>query len=103
MSLLVSASNVRNAWFARALGETHYLELLRAAAARSGRRAVFASILSSAFLVSLSGLLLLYFYPTPSWGWYFAFGLLAYAGAIALHGSTFAARLFESPAKEPAA
>lgn len=100
-SLLVSAANIRNAWLVRALGETRYLELLRTAAARSGRRAVFASVLASALLVSLAGLLLLNFYPTPSWGWYFALGLLAYAGAMALHGSTFAVRLFASRDRDP--
>lgn len=102
MSLLVSAANLRSAWLVRALGETRYLELLRDAAARSGRRAVFASVLASAVLVSLTGLLLLHFYPTPSWAWYFALGLLAYAGAMALHGSTFALRLFASRDRDPA-
>lgn len=95
-SLLVSASNVRSAWVVRALGEAEYLDFLRAAAGRSSRRAVYASVLISAAFSALAGLVLLFFYPTPSWGWYFAFGMIAYALAVAVHGFRFAHRLLET-------
>ena len=92
-SLFVAAANIRQAWLVRALGEADYLALLRSAAARSGRRAILASVFASALFVGLAGLLLWFFYPTPSWARSFAIGVLAYAAAIAIHGSRFSARI----------
>ena len=93
-SLFVSAGNLRQVWLARAVGESEYLAFLRAAAARSTRFAVLGSMLGSALLVGFAGAVMLFFYPTPSWGRSIAFGVLGYAGAIGVHGMTFARRLF---------
>jgi hypothetical protein len=95
-SLLVSSSNIRNAWLVRGVGETRYLDFLHGAAAASSRWKAVASVLASAALVGLAGLVLLLFYPSPSWAWYFAFGMLGYAFALALHGSAFVSRLFRA-------
>lgn len=97
-SFLVSASNIRQAWIAQALGEEEYFAFMRMAAARSNRRAILGSVLGSAALIALTGICLLIFYPSPSWGWYFALGILTYAGALAVHGFTFTKRLLANKA-----
>lgn len=92
-SFLIAAGNIRQAWMVRALGEQEYFDFMRMVASRSNRRAILGSVLGSAALIALTGFCLLIFYPSPSWGWYFALGILAYAGALAFHGATFANRL----------
>jgi hypothetical protein len=93
VSLLVSASNARQAWLPRVLGEAEYLALLRSAAAHSGPRPIIAGYVASGVLLSSMSLILWGFSLSDSWAWYFALGFLGYGAGTAFHGSIFAIRI----------
>lgn len=95
-SLMVSASNTSKIWFARAYGESEYQELLQRMARRSRLSDSLVPNLAAAAFTALIGLILLLLCPDPQkdWGFWFGFGFLAYALAIAFHGSMFLLKLF---------
>ncbi len=96
MSLLVSTSNLLRGWIANALGEEEYrLVLLRAARAGSRRRAL-AFVLAAAAFAALSGVVVMWLsHPSAPGAYWFGAGMLLYAVAIAVHGSTFIDRVFQ--------
>ena len=87
-SLLVCASNFSRLWFMRAMGEVEYHELITNFAAKAHLPSAIVFILMPAVCIATIGLLLLYFYPDPNkhWGFFFAYGLFAYALAIGVWG-----------------
>jgi len=94
-SVLVTAHNLGRGWLASTLGEMEMMALLKSAARRSSRRKALTFTLSSAAATALAGVVLLSIsgggdHPS-SW---FALGILAYAGAMAFHGSLFVIRIF---------
>jgi hypothetical protein len=95
-SLMVSASNTAKIWFARAIGEHEYNELLLRAARKSKLSHALATVMAAAIFTGLIGLILLLLSPDPSrdWGYWFAYGFLAYAFVIGLYGSLYFVRLF---------
>ena len=95
-SLLVTSGNLRGGWFARALGEERYAEVLGEAIRNTPAwRAYACSLLASALFASV-GLVLMALYPAPgrSWAWWFAAGLLAYAFTTAVHHPIFLRRAY---------
>lgn len=98
-SLLVTASNLSRGWTARALGEEEYFALLLRAARRSRRAEALAFAMGSAGCVALLGVLLLAFSGgSTTWAYWFGFGMVIYALAIGLHGSSFIIRVFRAAA-----
>jgi L-asparagine transporter-like permease len=93
---MVSASNVSKIWFARAYGEDEYHELLLRLARKSKLFHMLAAPLVSAVFIAIIGFVLLLLCPDPSrdWGYWFAYGFLAYAFVIGFYGSLFFVRLF---------
>jgi hypothetical protein len=102
-SLFVASSNLFEGWVAHALGERQYFELLQHAASKLAPRIAYASVLgSAAFVVLASGLLLFISGGSEHPSWYFAWGLLAYAAALGVHGTTFVRRLYDGLASSEA-
>jgi hypothetical protein len=64
--LLVSASNARTVWIARALGETAYAALLIDAARKSTLSRALIGVAASSFFVALAGGTVMLFYPTAN-------------------------------------
>lgn len=96
-SLMVSASNIAKIWFVRTYGEAEYLQLLIGVARKSKLRHALAGVLVSAAFIALLGLVLLFLSPDPDedWGFWVAVGIMVYALAIALHGTSFCFRIFK--------
>lgn len=87
-SLLVSANNAGRLWVYRAVGEEQAFRGALEAAARARPRAALAMLmLPPLFFAVLAGVLFL-FYPEPTrdWGYWFAYGLLAYALVLLVYG-----------------
>ncbi|HXJ57355.1 MAG TPA: hypothetical protein VNU68_11895 [Verrucomicrobiae bacterium] len=95
-SLMVSASNTAKIWFARAYGESEYQELLLRLARKTRLSSALIPVLVAASFLALVGLVLLLLSPDPltDWGYWFAFGFLAYAFVVGFYGSIFFIRLF---------
>ena len=95
-SLMVSAANASKIWFARAYGESGYIELLLRVARRSRLSHALAPTIVAAIFSAFIGLVLLLLSPDPTrdWGYWFALGFLAYAFIIGFYGSLFFVRLF---------
>jgi hypothetical protein len=99
-SLLVTASNLSKGWLMRALGEDAYLQLLERAARSTKMRSALGFLFASAGAFALAGVVLLVFSEGPdTWAYWFAVGMLIYAGAVAFHGTTFIVRLYRRVAK----
>jgi hypothetical protein len=99
VSLLVTSSNLSKAWIMRALGEVGYLQMVERAAGRSTRRSALGFLLASSGTFALTGLVLLAYGDGPSsWAYWFAWGMIVYAIAIAFHSSLFICRLFRTAA-----
>ena len=95
-SLFVASSNLFEGWVAHALGEQQYFELMQHAASKLAPRVAHAAILgSAAFIVVASGLLLFISGGSEQLSWYFAWGMLAYASALGVHGTSFVRRLYD--------
>lgn len=94
-SLLVSALNLRAAWFARALGEERLLAMYLQAAVESRRWKALACVWASALFIVLAGLVLLVFYPrAQDWGLWYALGVVALGLVLGIHGTLFVRRIF---------
>ena len=95
-SLLVSASNARSIWMARALGESEYMALLMKTASKSKLSHALLGTAASSFFVALAGGTVLLFYPSPDedWGFWLGVGIVLFAAAYFLHGTFFVVRLF---------
>ena len=101
-SLLVSASNARGIWMARALGENEYMALLMKAAGKSKLSYALLGTAASSFFVALAGAVVLLFYPSPDedWGFWLGVGIVLFAAAFWLHQKLFMVRLFRRRAVE---
>lgn len=106
-SLFVTAANLSRGWFGRALGEDEYYALLLRVARRSRRRDALAFTAAAAALLALSGLFLMGVSGgATTAAFWFGVGIVAYALAIAIHGSTFIVRVFRQasgaePSRDP--
>jgi hypothetical protein len=99
-SLFVASSNLFEGWVAHSLGEREYFEVLQHAASKLAPRIAQAAVLgSAAFVVLASGLLFFISGGSEHPSWYFAWGLLAYAAALGVHGTTFVRRLYDGLAQ----
>jgi len=87
-SLLVCSSNFSKLWLVRAMGEVEYHQLITKFAAKAHLPSTCLFILTPSACFATIGFLLLYFYPDANTqlGFYFGFGLLAYALAIGMWG-----------------
>lgn len=95
-SLFVASSNLFEGWVAHALGEQRYFELMQHAASELAPRVAQGAVLgSAAFIVVASGLLLFISGGSEHLSWYFAWGMLAYASALGIHGTSFVRRLYD--------
>ena len=96
-SLMVSASNIGKIWFVRSIGEDQYIEILYNAVRRGKLWHALVCVVLSSFFIGLTGFTLLLLEPEPEfdWGFWFAFGIMSYASAILIHGTTFFIRLFK--------
>jgi hypothetical protein len=93
-SLLVTSSNLSRAWIARALGEQEVLAFVMRAAARSSPVSAAGFLIAAALPMALLGASLLVLSGGPeSWGYYFAWGILMYAGVMAVYPTRFALKL----------
>jgi hypothetical protein len=99
-SLMVTAGNLSRGWFARALGEHDYVALMQQAAKKSGLSSMIAFTLGSAGFMLAAGVLLL-IVSRQTITTYFALGVVAYALAIALHGSIAARRTHRAAVGPP--
>jgi hypothetical protein len=98
-SLLVSAANAGRIWTARALGEDESKALALRMARQSRFPVALASVLASAVLMALTGLVILVFHPRSSaWGFWIGLGVVTYGLVIAIHGSISTRRLFREAA-----
>jgi hypothetical protein len=94
VSLLVAAGNASRAWTMRAMGEADYRAFMIEAARRSRPALAYGSVLASAGLMAVIGLLILFLDPDPRhWAHWIADGVLLYAFAIALYGTASIRRL----------
>jgi hypothetical protein len=104
-SLLVTAGNLSRGWAARTLGEAETMEFILRAARRGRRGAALAFTWAAAGALLLLGWLLMGLSGPAEWGYWFGLGIVAYALAIALHGTSFIVRIFRqagAPAMPPA-
>lgn len=94
-SLLVCSSNLAALWQIRAMGEDAYYDHLVLNAGRAHLGFALLSLLGSGVCVAGVGILLLYLYPDPNqdWGFFVAFGVFGYAGAITFWRSVAFIRL----------
>jgi hypothetical protein len=104
-SLLVTAGNLSRGWAARTLGEAETMEFMLRAARRGRRAAALAFTWAASAVLALLGSLLMDLSGPEAWGYWFGFGIVVYALAIALHGTSFIVRIFRqagAPAVSPA-
>jgi hypothetical protein len=97
MSLLVVERNLSRGWMAQALGEEEMVAAYERAARRSslGRALVF--VWAGAASIGLAGTVLMVLSGgSTRWPYWFAAGMLLYAGASGVFGSLSARRLFLS-------
>jgi hypothetical protein len=101
-SLLVTASNARQIWFARAIGEEAYAALRLELAKKTRMSHALAGALASSGFIALLGLTMLLFYPDPSddWGFWIGFGMLAEALVVGFYQSLSIVRLFRQARHE---
>jgi hypothetical protein len=85
-SLMVSASNAKFIWVSRTIGEEELHSFNVRAAVRAKPALAVASMLMSSFFIALLAAVMFLFYPNPNhdWGYWLAYGVMAYAiiGAI---------------------
>lgn len=93
-SLLVASSNFGRGWFARFLGEQETERLMIDAARRGTLRVAIAFVCAAGACIAIPAGLLMWLSGRTQWGFYFGAGVLTYAFAIAIHGSTAVRRLF---------
>ena len=93
-SLLVAGSNFGRGWFARFLGEHETERLMIAAARRGTLRAGVLLVCAGGACIAAAGALLMWLSGPTQWGYYFGTGIVTYALAIALHGTSSLRRLF---------
>lgn len=96
-SMMVTSSNLRSGWFASALGEERYAELLEEVVRSSSLRSACARSIGSGAIMALVGLILVWFYPTPgeSWAWWIGWGIVTYGFAIGLHQTLYIRRAYQ--------
>ena len=96
-SLLVSASNASKLWVIRAMGEDRFYNLMIELAGNSKvASSVMCLLAPPIFILMLSGALM-FFYPDQSdWGYYFAYGIAAYALVMLIYGPLFYFKLRRS-------
>jgi hypothetical protein len=102
--LFVSASNAGKVWMMRTMGEHEYLALVVRLARKSKLRHALLGVAGSCSFFVLAGLSILLFYPGPSEGMAFWFGLgvVVYAAAMGLHTTVAMRRIFAKAASAPA-
>jgi hypothetical protein len=94
-SLLVTASNLSRGWMARALGEREIEAIILRAAARGSLATTLAMVWVAAVFVTIAGGLLMWLsWDTDNMAAYFAFGVILYGFAVAIHSSFFFVRIF---------
>lgn len=93
-SLLVAGSNLGRGWLARALGERETEEMMIAAARRGTLRTSVLFMCAAGICVAAPGVLLMWLSGPSQWGYYSGAGILTYALAIGIHGSSALRRLF---------
>jgi hypothetical protein len=94
MSCLVTSSNFGAGWTMRTLGEDEMQAFTIRLARRSTLRTALAFVWAGAAAVAMVGLLLTWLTRPDEWGYYFGWGIMAYAFARVLHGSLAMVRLF---------
>lgn len=95
MSLLVVERNLARGWMAQALGEDEMVAAYERAARRSSLGRALAFVWAGAAAIGLAGAVLMMLSGGPTrWPYWFAAGMLLYAGASGVFGSMAARRLF---------
>jgi hypothetical protein len=95
MSLLVVQHNLARGWMAQALGEDNMIAMLERAARRSSLARALTFVWAGAASLGLAGAVLMVLSGGPTrWPYWFAAGMLLYAGASGVFGSLAARRLF---------
>jgi hypothetical protein len=97
-SLLVAGSNLGRGWFTRFLGEHETEQLMLAAVRRGTLRVGVLFVCAASACIATPAVLLMWLSGPAQWGYYFGAAVLAYAFAIALHGSSALRRLFRQAA-----
>jgi hypothetical protein len=101
-SFWVAASNLARGWAMRALGEEAFFAYGLDLAAKARPGYVVASLLAAGVLQATPGVLLLVFYPKDTdWAYYFAMGILIYAGVVSSHSITAFRRMRRLALAEP--
>jgi hypothetical protein len=104
LSLLVTGSNLSKGWLMRALGETDYQVMIRAAAQRSSLPAALGFALGGAASVGLAGAVMMFASGgSDTWGYWAASGVTLYALAMGFYGALSAVRLFRGVARSAGA
>ncbi len=103
LSFMVTASNLRSAWFFRSIGEAQYAAMLETAVGKSTRAQAFAATLAYASCFALMSAVMLYLSPDPrSWGHYPAVAFAYYAVAVVVFQSLWIRRVFRDDTRRPA-
>jgi hypothetical protein len=97
-SLLVAGSNLGRGWFARFLGEHETERLMLVAVRRGTLRVAVSFVCAAGACIAAPAVLLMWLSGPTQWGFHFGAGILAYALAIAIHGSSAVCRLFRKAA-----
>ena len=102
---LVTATNLRAAWFASALGEERYIAVMEEAIRRCPRSRALALVGAGGAFAALPGGALMVFHPDPydGLGWWFGLGLVGYGLAITMYQSAFLNRAYARVASGSAA
>lgn len=101
-SLFVAGSNLGRGWFSRFLGEHETEQLMIAAVRRGTLKIAVLFVWAAAACIAAPAVLLMWLSGPTQWGFYFGAGVITYALAIAIHGSSSLRRLFRKAARLPA-
>jgi len=100
-SLLVAGSNLGRGWFTRFLGERETEQIMIGAARRGTLRAGVLFVCAAGACIAVPGVLLMWLSGPAQWGFYSGAGILTYALAVAVHGSSALRRLFRKASLAP--
>ncbi|HET6765685.1 MAG TPA: hypothetical protein VFH27_18525 [Longimicrobiaceae bacterium] len=102
-SFMVTASNLSSGWMMRTLGEAEMSALLDRVARRSSLRSALGFTVGAGAATMAVGLLMVWLCRTTEWGYYFGWGVLAFAVVKIVHGGGYMIRLHRRVDREASA
>jgi len=99
-SFLVTASNLSSGWMMRALGEEEMTALLHRVARRSTLRSALGFTLGAGTATMIVGLLMIWLCRQTEWGYFFGWGVLAFALVKIVYGGGYMIRLYRRVGRE---